>query len=620
MVMVSIKLLLFIASMAGYVEYIKKKIEVQVEFLPIISISGITFVLFFAGILNILPHISFGLFLVGIFLFAQNLIINIKINTVNNLVLKYITPGIIIFIIANIYFIFLLKDQRLIHYDNFSHWGLVVKNMLIDDALPNFENITIEFSSYPLGSALFIYYFCSIVGISEGLALIGQIIFILSGLLTLYSFSSFQIIKKTKNIRFINIVLFIITTFISVYLLDGASSIHNLLVDTLLNTTAISLFALIYYYSETPYKIILPVTSLASSLILIKNSGMFFAFFSLIIYFFAIYIHGKKTSKRIFKITYLNIKLLMSFGAPMIVSFLWSRHVSMVFPSDKASKHAVNLESYIQNFNNKTQGEIKEISKNFLNRLNSGDTREFAGLFFLVVILLILFFFINNYLDKRLLGIVVIISVMYIFYNIGLWIMYLVSMPTSEALYLAGYERYISTIIDYLFGITTIGIIYTVNQTDSSSFRKVTTSICTLYFGYLVFSSNNIENTKSIFQRENINIGINEPTIANIDLSLDDLSSNPMKSKTDHKYLIYYPTQRSIGYERYYTSYRLYQEKVGILRSLEIIENIWRYDLMSVTLVTDELVEFFNDYSDEVPEIGTFKIDKSNKKILGKVK
>lgn len=329
------KLIVFVISMVGYGLYINKKIELQVEFIPIVTISMITVILFFGGLLNILLLTSYSILGLGIYLFLRSIILNNK-KEILKLFDSFYTPGILIYIIATAYFIFILKDQRLIDYDNFSHWGLIVKSMIIEDSLPNFENIMIQFSSYPPGTALFIYFFCRIVGASEGLALIGQMVIILSSILTLFSFSSYKIstITDRKYFSLKKNILIILTVFVSVYLLNGPSSIHNLLVDTVLNVSSIALIALVYYYLKKPQKTYIPVMFLSTFLILIKNSGLFFVVIGLFIYSFGIFIN-KDT---LFKMKKGKYKIMIPFIFPFFISFLWTRHVAMVFPSGLSSK------------------------------------------------------------------------------------------------------------------------------------------------------------------------------------------------------------------------------------------------------------------------------------------
>ena len=153
--------------------------------------------------------------------------------------------------------------------------GSYSKNLLFDHALPNFEDSIITFNSYPPGSALFIYYFSVIVGQTEGIALIAQAVAILSGILPLFSISSFNIFElNNKKLITRKILLTLISILVSIYLLNGPTTVKDLLVDTLLNVVGIELFTLIFYFDK-PRKIWLPVISLASYLTIMKNSGMF---------------------------------------------------------------------------------------------------------------------------------------------------------------------------------------------------------------------------------------------------------------------------------------------------------------------------------------------------------
>lgn len=45
------------------------------------------------------------------------------------------------------------RGRMFVWYDNFSHWALVVKNMLLTDRFPTFLDTRIIFQEYPMGSA-----------------------------------------------------------------------------------------------------------------------------------------------------------------------------------------------------------------------------------------------------------------------------------------------------------------------------------------------------------------------------------------------------------------------------------------------------------------------------------
>src|SRR5699024_11355539 len=46
--------------------------------------------------------------------------------------------------VGSLFFFFLLFRSQLIHYDNFSHWGIVVKQMLSTDAFPTAQSNLID--------------------------------------------------------------------------------------------------------------------------------------------------------------------------------------------------------------------------------------------------------------------------------------------------------------------------------------------------------------------------------------------------------------------------------------------------------------------------------------------
>ena len=71
-----------------------------------------------------------------------------------------------------------LYQSPLVHYDNFSHWALIVKFLNFTGHLPGATDTIISFSSYPPATALFINQFVSLVGFSDGTMLVAQFILI----------------------------------------------------------------------------------------------------------------------------------------------------------------------------------------------------------------------------------------------------------------------------------------------------------------------------------------------------------------------------------------------------------------------------------------------------------
>lgn len=615
----ALRLFLFSFSTIGFIMFIERKTKIQVEFIPIITISLITTVLFFGSLLNLLPFTTLALFLIGAYLFGNIIFKKYKQHKIIKLFSKYMTPGVILLIIASIFFLGIFQNQRLLHYDNFSHWAVIVKNMVIDNRLPNIENPTVTFNSYPPGSALFIYYFMKIVGVSEGFALFAQMLIILSSILTLFSYSSFSIIdmirfreKPTKKI-FISVILI----FTSIYLLNGPSSVHNLLVDTLLSVIGIALFSLIYYYFNHPSKIFISVFLLSFFLTLIKNSGIFFSLLALVFYGISLFWRYKKSDKRVVKLIQEKYYLLFPFISPLLANNLWSKHVSLVYPSDSLGKHTMSIDAYIQNFNDKSALEIDQISQVFFDTLSNGYLDKIIFLVFVIILLIILKFVSTKKIDKSLLFTGILDIVVFTLYGLGLWGMYLFSMPTNEAINLAGFWRYMDTIMSFIIGVTAVILANYLSNIKVKRVAIISNVLVLILFGYLTLNEENIEETKSIFMPTNLSIGTTEPNIKNIDASLNQLSKNPLKSDGgEFSYLIYYPKKENTDYENYYIRYRLHHNISSLFKDTKDTQKIWEYDYFTITLVTEEIKSLFNNFSDEDPEIGTYRINKEDKKIL----
>ena len=126
--MTLIKLALFGFSTLGSFEFIRKtaKDKVDLFFLPSLTIALQVTILFFAGILNLLPEASRLIYLAGLAAFAMSLWKYKGLRFVKD----YINDGYIISLIILIIMGAGVKGKLFAHYDNFSHWAMVVRHML----------------------------------------------------------------------------------------------------------------------------------------------------------------------------------------------------------------------------------------------------------------------------------------------------------------------------------------------------------------------------------------------------------------------------------------------------------------------------------------------------------
>lgn len=429
-------------SLFGYCAFLKKYITPA--FTPIFTVSTIGVLLFVAGLLNVML-VSTLLIVLGGWLCL------IQCKLWNKEFLKNHRESFAIFgIFSAICCIFLLRvyNQIPTHYDCFSHWLTVVRDMLKTNHMPNFKSSMISFQGYPTGSAGFIYFICKVLGNSrDDLILFSQSILYAASLTVFAAF-----IKRRGIIGVLIAVagsLFCITA--------QSMALEHLLVDTLISLLSIGVVAILIYYRHQPMSGVLLSLPLQLFLVAVKNSGIIMVAlnFTLVI---ALVIAADYTAKR--KVSVLNLIKLggITAGVPAVLYYLWMQHVEYVFQAGTTTKHTTSLENYMETFSNKTGEQVKEILQVFIKRFVSWNN---AWLLLIIVFAIILIgWLIKKYVLKRhskseffiFLG----IMGAYLIFMAVLGTMYLLSMPYGESIVLAAYDRYEKTILVYIMGVTTI--------------------------------------------------------------------------------------------------------------------------------------------------------------------
>lgn len=410
---------LLVLSCLGWIDYLTSEKKIKVEFSIFILLNGIGSAMFLAGILNILKLAVFLIWSIGGVLFIR---IAIKRRRINN----YFTVGTVALFAFFCGAFVLLYGTKLINYDNFSHWAVVAKELLLNNRFPNFQDSHIMFQSYPPGSAAYIYYICKITGIySEWMMMYAQATMILGNLAVLYVF-----VRK----RFWNIFLATITI---VFVLCSNVRLTDIYVDTLLMSVAAGgLLFCMYYKNEMQKRYVYLIGALVN-LVGIKNSGIFFVLI-ISVYIVTFSLNIKEDWK----------KLLIIIGAPISSLILWQSHVKIVFESGMSTKHSMSAENLQNIWSEKTSETVIEIMRAFCEQVFSWRN----GIFYLLFGILLIHFILKTIKQKSFMKQkdVLFIVGTYIAYMVSLFAMYLFSMPTEEAVRVAAFERYHRTIIDFL--------------------------------------------------------------------------------------------------------------------------------------------------------------------------
>ena len=423
-----IKGVMFLASMWGWLFIVYKKGKVPVLFVPVMTSVGISLFLYagaLTGMLNPSSWLVVGAGLLGFGFFIKNVAEKNVSFPAPTLFSVCFGSGILIFTVLTLGF-------RFEHYDNFSHWAMIVKSMLITDQLPDAGNQLVTFKNYPPGCAVFIYYVCKFLGNAQGVMLLAQNSILFSCFLAV-----FGIIKEKQR--------FLLYSFLGMgcsllSYLNLTIRINNLLVDFLLPLLAMAAIAFVYQSRDSLWK-----TSLCTALILgftciVKNTGIVFAGFVLAYYIWNI---GKKKGIAAW---IKAVTVCMTVCLSLIPYAFWNLYVRCRFSGieqkfqlafGKQESLAVSKEQYGQ------------ITEEFVKAAFSTSNRAILAFFLCNIAAVLAVLFVRIFLKKqwKLGRVLIVVDLMTIVYHIGILGLYLFSMPEEEAVRLAGFDRYACSIM-----------------------------------------------------------------------------------------------------------------------------------------------------------------------------
>ena len=232
-----LRLIAFLISVAGYVAAVRVYWKISARASYIFVFSGLALLMYLAGLAGVLLYAAYALCASGA-VFLAVLIATKKISKAYNV--SSLSAINLAFVAVLVAMIASLINTKFVHYDNFSHWAVVVKYMLLTDRIPDAASAIIDFKSYPLGSSSFLYYVCRIVGNGEGVMLAGQALLLFASF-----YAVFGVIRDQK--RFMLAALLGLGCSLMSFF-NISIRINNLLVDFLL--PALTLAAIGVMFSE----------------------------------------------------------------------------------------------------------------------------------------------------------------------------------------------------------------------------------------------------------------------------------------------------------------------------------------------------------------------------------
>ena len=226
--------LLLILSFWGYFFLVYRFGRVREWFVPVVCMTGIGLALFWGGLAGDASLAANMVLAGGLAGFVVFFIFCIR--------RKVRLPGRNLcrscFIVGAAAFGILSLNLEMLHYDNFSHWAVIVKYLLSADRLPDADTVLVAFRNYPPGSSLFIYYVCRLAGHSRGMMLLAQ-----NSMIFACFYAVFGIVKENRRFLLYSVLG---TGCALLSYLNLTIRINNLLVDFLMPLLAMASVAVSY--------------------------------------------------------------------------------------------------------------------------------------------------------------------------------------------------------------------------------------------------------------------------------------------------------------------------------------------------------------------------------------
>ena len=443
--------------------------------IPIFVFSAVTVIVYGAGLLNIMPLMIKVIFLIGLLSAFYYIYLSWK-RKVN--IISIFTPSTVIFLISLVIILLSLRGVISSHYDDFSHWGLIIKEMFNVNGLPD-GRTTVDFKNYPPGSATFIYFVLSIVGYAESYALMAQAFLISSALTVLFIFS------KWSNPGRIVITLVTAITLLS----HHGTYIYTLLVDGLLGFVSLAIIIIAFYYRTDWRKSLAVNAPILILLILIKDSGKIFFLMNIcVILWFVIknLYHDETIEKKRSKAIAMSVLIVLVL--PLSFNFLWGKYVDKVYQGYNYNKFAITSGNILNV--DKSEEFIENLGPMLLEssiNLDSPGIKSLLILNCLAIATILCFALLHKKISKQLIASMIYVNTAYFFYIMSLFLMYLLLMPENEAERLAGFGRYLATITIYCSGILMVALSNVWTNESTSKKRKIVKGICLVVMGILFF-------------------------------------------------------------------------------------------------------------------------------------
>lgn len=442
--------LLFFFSEMGWMEFFRQKTKLPVCLIPVFTVSFQTVFLLLFAMAGVLKSAAMYTMSAGLLLLAYGLIKERK-----RALSAWCDGSMLFAMLAGLVMFFLLRGKIVGHFDNFTHWALIVKHLLIHDALPTAEHAVITYTNYPVGSALWIYYFVFGVGAAtEDIWLLAQSIYMVFCIQTL-----FVCVNRSKGILYVLLSGLCVAIYTNSSLSSNVS-IYNLLVDTMLPLSALAGTLItgwacceirenrVVCKESTDIGVWCAVPLLCMTT-QIKSSGLIF----LLLPYVTLLLSAVRSKRRVAALKPILVCIL-----PLALTMAWSTRHGIVFAGVSEGRHAVSASSFLAMDNSVAASIAYSVCK----AMFSG--RDMLYLLFPLTASFVLMFFADESAADVFIKVFLSIALIYAMYMIGMVGMYLFAMPPEEAVRLAGIDRYRRSMLIWIHAMLHVSILISLSR------------------------------------------------------------------------------------------------------------------------------------------------------------
>lgn len=595
-----------VVFMASFLSILTKRKFEQVVALAFFIIIVLMYILGLCG------HLKLGIYLIvvlsvlgGAFTFYS------VIKNKSIIFSQIVTPGFLAFCIFAVVIFWGTLGRLLTSWDEFSHWGLVVKNMFELDAFGNAPDSTTCFKGYPPATALLQYFFEKIHTVfSEAYLFRATDLLAISLLLPVFKMFSWKDWKRILSLLLLIFILPIIfyPDFYTTIYVDGMLGLlFANMMFTYFADDKLSRFTLLY----------LGITGCILSLT--KSSGTGLAIIALLIilvdmiFFKRTDIHNiihsaKKRWSELLNWCWLICPLaFLAFGKLSWDFYLKATNTNEAWGTSKITWAGIRTLFTADN----PEYRVKTIQTFFSNLFAFNDNAVAIKMSFLTwIVFLAAFIYLMQYMSHNriekksicIFGTGIIAG--FILYTISLLILYLFTYSEYEAKNTASMSRYLYT---YLLGALAFVVLMTISKVEQSQIKFSNKAVSLFLCFFLLFTPATKIVDFTILAKLNV-----QSTLKTRASYTTSLKFNQILSLKDGK--VYFISQNTTGFDYWVTRYQITPVKMSDGFSWSLGKPYSDKDLWTQDISVQQWAETLKkDYT----HVYLFKIDDQFKELYG---